>query len=60
MPFILRGVSVLGVASAGTARDIRDAGSGRQLAGEWKPAHLDRIATQSESRASTDLPGVFR
>ena len=45
MPFIIRGVSLLGIASAGTARDIR----GRvwqHLASDWKPRHLDRIATQ--------------
>jgi putative YhdH/YhfP family quinone oxidoreductase len=45
MPFILRGVSVLGIASAGTARDIRDA-VWQHLASDWKPAHLDRIATR--------------
>ena len=42
MPFIIRGVSLLGVASAGTARDIRDAVWAR-LASDWKPATLDRI-----------------
>lgn len=45
MPFILRGVSLLGIASAGTARDIRDA-VWQRLATDWKPAHLDRIATR--------------
>ncbi len=44
MPFILRGLSVLGIASAGTARDIRDA-VWQHLASDWKPAHLARIAT---------------
>ena len=56
MPFIIRGVSLLGVASAGTARDIRDE-VWRRLAGEWKPRHLDRICTR-EIRLE-DLPGVF-
>ena len=45
MPFILRGLSVLGIASAGTARDIRD-DVWQRLASDWKPAHLERIATR--------------
>ena len=45
MPFIIRGASLLGIASAGTARDIRDEIWGR-LANEWKPEHLERIATR--------------
>ncbi|MEO6155882.1 MAG: YhdH/YhfP family quinone oxidoreductase [Thermomonas sp.] len=45
MPFIIRGVSLLGVASAGTARDIRDE-VWRRLAGEWKPDALDTICTR--------------
>ena len=45
MPFIIRGVSLLGVASGGTARDIRDA-IWQHLASDWKPAHLDRICTR--------------
>ncbi|MEO9078817.1 MAG: YhdH/YhfP family quinone oxidoreductase [Rhodanobacter sp.] len=44
MPFIIRGASLLGVASAGTARDIRDK-LWQRLASEWKPRQLDRIAT---------------
>jgi NADPH:quinone reductase-like Zn-dependent oxidoreductase len=44
MPFIIRGVSLLGVASAGTARNIRS-DIWQLLAGEWKPAHLDVICT---------------
>ncbi|MBS0590796.1 MAG: oxidoreductase [Proteobacteria bacterium] len=56
MPFILRGVSLLGIASAGTARDIRDR-IWQRLASDWKPAHLDRIATR-EVRLE-GLPGVF-
>ena len=56
MPFILRGVGLLGIASAGTARDIR----GRvwdKLAGEWKPQHLARICTREVSLEQ--LPEVF-
>jgi len=56
MPFIIRGVSLLGVASAGTARDIRER-VWAHLASDWKPAHLDRICTRTVPMA--DLPGVF-
>ena len=45
MPFIIRGISLLGIASAGTAREIRDE-VWQRLAGPWKPAHLDRIRTR--------------
>ena len=45
MPFIIRGVSLLGVASAGTARDIRDE-VWRRLSSDWKPAGLDAICTR--------------
>lgn len=57
MPFIIRGVSLLGVASAGTARDIRDE-LWRRLASDWKPRHLDRICTREASLET--LPEVFR
>ena len=56
MPFIIRGVSLLGVASAGTARDIRDA-IWQRLASDWKPAHLGRICTREV--ALQELPEVF-
>ena len=56
MPFIIRGVSLLGVASAGTARDIRDP-VWQLLGSDWKPAHLDRICTREASLA--ELPEVF-
>lgn len=56
MPFIIRGVSLLGVASAGTARDIRGE-IWRRLASDWKPRHLDRICTR-EATLET-LPDVF-
>ena len=36
MPFIIRGVSLLGIASAGTARDIREE-VWQHLASDWKP-----------------------
>ena len=44
MPFIIRGVSLLGIASAVTARHTREA-VWERLSGPWKPAHLDRICT---------------
>jgi acrylyl-CoA reductase (NADPH) len=56
MPFIIRGVSLLGIASAGSARDIR----GRlweRLASEWKPQHLERIATREVTLEQ--LPEMF-
>lgn len=56
MPFIIRGVSLLGVASAGTARQVRDE-VWRHLGSDWKPAHLDRICTREVGLA--DLPQVF-
>jgi putative YhdH/YhfP family quinone oxidoreductase len=56
MPFIIRGVSLLGVASAGTARDIRDE-VWRRLAADWKPAHLEAICTREVGLDG--LPAVF-
>lgn len=45
MPFIIRGVSLLGIASAGTAYGVRRQ-VWERLASDWKPAHLDRIAAR--------------
>lgn len=56
MPFIIRGASLLGVASAGTARAIRDE-LWTRLAHAWKPRHLDRIATRVVTLDG--LPQVF-
>ena len=56
MPFIIRGVSLLGVASAGTARDIREA-VWQRLASDWKPDALADICTREVGLA--DLPAVF-
>lgn len=56
MPFIIRGASLLGIASAGTARDIRDQ-VWHHLANDWKPRHLDRIATREVTLEQ--LPDVF-
>jgi acrylyl-CoA reductase (NADPH) len=56
MPFIIRGASLLGIASAGTARDIRDS-IWQHLASDWKPRHLERIATREVTLDG--LPGIF-
>ena len=56
MPFIIRGVSLLGVASAGTARDIRER-VWQHLADDWKPQHLDRISMREVGLQQ--LPEVF-
>jgi NADPH-dependent curcumin reductase CurA len=56
MPFIIRGVSLLGVASAGTARDLRDE-VWKRLATVWKPAHLGTICTREVGLDG--LPEVF-
>lgn len=56
MPFIIRGVSLLGIASAGTARHIRDE-IWQKLAHEWKPAHLATICTREV--VLDQLPDVF-
>ena len=57
MPFILRGVSLLGVNSAVAPRDIRMA-VWQRLASDLKPRHLDRIVTREI--ALTELPARFR
>jgi acrylyl-CoA reductase (NADPH) len=56
MPFIIRGVSLLGIASAGTARDLRDE-VWRRLSTSWKPAHLESILTRE--CGLDGLPAVF-
>ncbi|HYG06831.1 MAG TPA: acryloyl-CoA reductase [Stenotrophomonas sp.] len=56
LPFILRGVSLLGIGSSGSARDIREQ-VWAQLAGDWRPRHLDRICTREVGL--DELPQVF-
>lgn len=56
MPFIIRGVSLLGIASAGTDYGIRRE-IWQRLAGPWKPAVLDRIVTAEVGLEG--LPAVF-
>lgn len=56
MPFIIRGISLIGINSAGCAYQLR-----RQLwdklAGPWKPRHLDRLITREVELEG--LPDVF-
>ena len=56
MPMILRGVSLLGIASTDTPRAQREQ-VWQRLAGPWKPAHLDAICTRTASL--DDLAQVF-
>ncbi|WP_298193541.1 YhdH/YhfP family quinone oxidoreductase [Metallibacterium sp.] len=56
MPFIIRGVSLLGVASASTPRAQRLA-VWQHLATDWRPHALDAIATREIAFAQ--LPDVF-
>ncbi len=56
MPFIIRGASLLGIASANTPRDMREE-IWRRLASDWKPHHLERIATREVTL--DELPSVF-
>jgi len=46
MPFIIRGIGLLGINSAGCPYPIRKELWNR-LAGEWRPRHLERIAAPS-------------
>jgi NADPH2:quinone reductase len=56
MPFLLRGVNLLGVNSAGTARERRLA-IWQRITTDLAPRHLDRIATRTVSLA--ELPPAF-
>ena len=55
MPFILRGVSLLGIDSVNAPMPIREK-VWRRLATDLKPRHLDSIVTTVNF---ADLPGVF-
>lgn len=48
MPFIIRGVSLLGIASAGTARPQREQ-VWERLSGAWKPGNLEAVCTLETS-----------
>ncbi len=56
MPFIIRGVSLLGIASAATARATR-VHIWQQLASVWKPLHLNQVATHEVTL--DELPATF-
>jgi len=56
MPFILRGISLLGINSAATLRPLR-LEVWTRIATDLKPRHLDRIVTRTIS--FDDLPGAF-
>jgi NADPH2:quinone reductase len=56
MPFILRGISLLGITSSGCPSAWR-APLWRRLAGDLKPRHLDSIVTRVVGL--TELPEVF-
>jgi NADPH2:quinone reductase len=56
IPFIIRGVNLLGINSSATLRDMRLVVWNR-IATDLKPHHLDRIATRTI--AFDELPGAF-
>jgi NADPH2:quinone reductase len=56
MPFILRGVNLLGINSVEAPREMREA-VWRRLGGDLRPAHLDRIVSREVSLG--DLPACF-
>ncbi len=56
MPFILRGISLIGINSAATLRPVR-LEVWKRIATDLKPRHLDRIVTRTIS--FDDLPGAF-
>ncbi len=56
MPFILRGVSLIGVTSSGCPAAIRPQ-LWQRLADDLAPAHLDRIVTRTATL--DDLPEIF-
>ncbi|MEE4295398.1 MAG: acryloyl-CoA reductase [Wenzhouxiangella sp.] len=56
MPFIIRGIGLVGINSAGCAYELRQT-LWERLAGEWKPRHLERVMQPSIGLA--DLPKAF-
>ena len=57
MPFILRGVNLLGINSSATPRAER-LQVWQRIAGDLKPRHLERIV--SRTIAFAELPGAFQ
>ncbi len=56
MPFIIRGISLIGINSSGCPRPIRET-VWEQLADAWRPAKLDRILSREITMGQ--LPDVF-
>ncbi|MFL9584624.1 YhdH/YhfP family quinone oxidoreductase [Stenotrophomonas sp. AB1(2024)] len=56
MPFIIRGVSLLGVSSSSAPRALREQ-VWEKLGSDWKPRHLDTICTREIGLDG--LPAVF-
>ena len=56
MPFILRGVNLLGINSSATPRDVRLT-VWQRIATDLRPRHFDLLATRTIE--FDDLPGVF-
>jgi NADPH2:quinone reductase len=56
LPFILRGINLLGINSSATPRDLRLA-VWKRLASDLRPRHFDRLVTRTI--AFDDLPGAF-
>ena len=56
MPFILRGVNILGINSSATPRELR-LKVWERIATDLRPRHLDRIATRTIR--FDELPGAF-
>jgi NADPH2:quinone reductase len=56
LPFILRGVNLLGVTSSSTLRDVR-LDVWRRIASDLRPRHFDRFVTRTIS--FDELPGAF-
>jgi NADPH:quinone reductase-like Zn-dependent oxidoreductase len=56
MPFILRGVALLGINSSATRREWRLA-VWQRIATDLRPRHLERIVTRTIPFA--ELPGAF-
>jgi putative YhdH/YhfP family quinone oxidoreductase len=56
MPFIIRGISLLGINSSGTPYPVRT-DLWQRLAQEWRPRHLDAIVTREVELE--ELPAVF-
>lgn len=53
-PFILRGINLLGIDSVECPMDLR-LRLWEKLAGDWKPVHLDRLATEVSLEEIDDL-----